>query len=155
MTKGNEKKLKSVDETAKPAPEPVVLKTNDDLVTLASLLNASLGTLKDKPFHWAYYALDKLQRPLKAFQARLALHPDAKEFNKQTRAGQEDERFKGYRENAVAVRDEELQEPIEIRRFRAEWMSGNIPAPLAAALLQFGLLDDPTKFEEMLYSDEE
>lgn len=131
--------------------------TVGEVLRLKFLLDNALEQLDGRPHYWAAFTLEKVLPIVKTFQKTVEKLEDFKEYQADQKAGYDEDKLKEEYPNFVAERDKLKDESadLSVRKFKVDWcLNYRASGALSAALIEFGLFDDPRRGEDLLYRDD-
>lgn len=136
---------------------PRVEWTVKDVLRLKFLLDNALDMLDGRPHYWAAFTLEKILPIVKTYQKTVEKLEDFKDYQADKKAGYDDDKLKEEYPNFIDEKEklEENEAELSVRKFKVDWcLKHRASGALSAALIEFGLFDDPVRGEDLLYRDD-
>lgn len=153
MTDEKQKKKKKARRDVGPRTEWTV----GDVLRLKFLLDRALEMLDGRPHYWAAFTLEKLLPIVKTYQKTIEKLEDFGDFQADEKAGYDPAKLEETYSEFFAEKKklEESEADLSVRKFKVDWcLKHRASGALSAALIEFGLFDDPQRGEDLLYRDE-
>ena len=153
MNDEKQKKKKKAHRATGPRTEWAV----GDVIRFKFLLDNALNVIDGHPHFWASLQLQKMIDITKNYQETLERHDDFQAYVVDEKAGYDGDKLRETYPEFTELQESLKKGNVElsIPKFKVDWcLKHRASGFLSAALIEFGLFDDPQRGEDLLYRNE-